>query len=239
MIEFIDWFFDMLIVAVRDHAYLIAFVFPIIENMFILGSFVPGDLLVAAAAFTAVTTPDGPSVLVVWLLAFAGTLIGANISYVIGVRGGRPMFEAIASRWGRIEETYEAAETFFERHGNKSVFFARYIAVFKNITPTLAGAGRMRFVVFEAWTVLGAATYVSLMVGIGALLGEYYEVGVRIVTAFSWFGLLLVVAVIAFLLWGKRRYTRRKLAELGAERELEMIAESLELDGEDDADAPQ
>lgn len=234
MTEFIDWCFDLLLWAVRDHAYLIAFVFPILENTFVVGSFVPGDLLVAAAAFTATAQPDGPEAWAVWLCAFAGTLIGANISYVIGVRGGRAIFDRLGSRWSRLDETYAAAEHFFERHGNKSVFFARYIAVFKNITPTLAGTGRMPLAVFEAWTIAGAATYVSLMVGIGVLLGEYYDVGVRVVTAFSWFGLLVVVAAVALLLWGRRRITRRKVAELSAEHELEEIAESLELDGDAD-----
>lgn len=236
MIEYINWVFDLLLWAVHDHAYLVSFVFPIIENTFILGSFVPGDLLVAAAAFTATTNPEGLSIWGVWACAFAGTLIGANISFLIGVRGGRQMLERVAARYGRLEDTYAAAEAYFDRHGNKSVFFARYIAVFKNITPTLAGASKMKLWVFEAWTLAGAATYVSVMVLIGRLLGENYQAGVRIVTAFGWVSLLIVVLVIAFLIYGKRRFTRRKIAELGTEHELEHIAESMELDAEDDVD---
>lgn len=236
MTELIDRAFDLLLWVVHDHAYLVSFVFPIIENTFILGSFVPGDLLVAAAAFTATTDPEGLSIWGVWLCAFAGTLIGANISFLIGVRGGRQMLERVASKYGRLEDTYAAAETYFARHGNKSVFFARYIAVFKNITPTLAGASKMNFFVFEGWTVIGAATYVSLMVLIGRFLGENYQVGVRLVTAFGWASLLLVVLFVAFVIYGKRRFTKRRLAELGTEHELEHIAESLELDAEDDVD---
>ena len=87
--------------ALGTWGYLIVFVATILENVFIEGSFTPGDVITAAAAFTA-TTPAGQH-LSPWLLfavATAGTFIGSNISYWVGRVGGRGLIERTGPRFG-------------------------------------------------------------------------------------------------------------------------------------------
>lgn len=213
--EWLRSLFDQLLALLSQHGYLITYLATTLENLFIIGSFTPGETIVAVAAFTA-GTRGGISVTGVWIASFLGTCTGTGLSFTLGVRGGRAFLERVERRFQRLDGTIDAAEEYFERHGTRSVFLARFVAVFKNVTPVLAGASRMPLPVFCGYTVLGAITYTSIMVAVGWFLGDNFETGLRILGALGWVGFIVVVGGLAVAWWGKRRYTRRRLAALEA-----------------------
>ena len=200
--------------ALAAFGYRIVFAATVLENLFIVGSFTPGDVITAGAAVVA-STPEGAR-LSPWLLiavATVGSIIGANISYYIGYRGGRDLIERAGPRFGIDKSAIEATEEYFYRHGSETILLARFVAVIKNIAPAIAGASRMSLFWFELYTTISAIAYSSILVGVGWFLGANFRVGLKYFGALSWVGFAIVVVVAVVLWMGKRRHDRRLVAE--------------------------
>ena len=223
--------------ALSAHGYTIVFLATILENIFVVGSFTPGDVITASAAFTA-TTVEG-SALSPWLLlvaATAGTFVGTNISYFIGLRGGRALIERVGPRFGINLEAIEAGEEYFERHGSATIVFARFVAVLKNLAPTLAGASRMNLFWFEVYTLVGSLGYAAILVGVGWFLGANFQAGLKYFGAFSWLMFVAIVVVGVGLFEAKRRHDKRLLTENAAEFEVDHPDEAARMAEEIDDD---
>lgn len=213
MSEFLQHLLEWALAGLAVYGYPIVFVATTLENVFVLGSFLPGDLITAAAAVAAATESDAHlSLWALLVVATAGSLLGANVSYVIGLRGGRELIERVGPRFGIDTKAIEAAEEYFAAHGAETVFLARYVAFIKNIVPALAGASRMSLFWFELYSILSALVYASVLVGVGWFLGENFRVGLKFFGAFSWLALVLVVGAGATLWYGKRRRDKRIVA---------------------------
>jgi membrane-associated protein len=225
----VDWSLS----AIGVHGYLIVFFATLLENVFLLGSVMPGDILTAGAAFAA-TTPQGAH-LSIWALlgvATLGSMVGMNISYFIGVRGGREFITRISPRFRISIEDIEAAEEFFERNGALTIVLARFVAVLKNMSPAIAGASKMRLWVFEFFALLASAGYAGILLAVGWFLGANFRAGLQYFGAFSWVAFLAVVALVAFAWRSKLRHDAKLIAERAAEFE----AEHGRLEPEDSAD---
>jgi len=233
--SFLEWVLSLL----GTWGYLIVFLACVLENLFIIGSFTPGDVITAAAAFTA-TTPQGQSLSpwVLFGLATLGTFIGTNVSYWVGRRGGRDLLARMGPRFGVGLETIEAGEEYFHRRGSQTIVFARFVAVMKNLAPAIAGASRMNLFWYEVYSFVGAVLYAGLLVGIGWFLGSNFQSGLRYLGAFSWV-VLAGVAVAGIGAWiANQRRVRRKIAEGAAEYEEEFGPLTVDDDAENaDGDA--
>jgi membrane-associated protein len=196
--------------ALDQHGYAIVFVATVLENLFIVGSFTPGDVITTAAAFTA-STSAGQSTSVWGLFAAAvfGTWVGSNISYLIGARGGIALIERVGPRFGISPEAIEAGDEYFDRRGPATIIFARFVAVMKNLAPTIAGASRLKLWVFEVYSLIGAVLYAGILVALGWFLGANYSQGLKYFGAFSWLMFVIVVVAIIVIWQGKRRRDKR------------------------------
>jgi len=191
-----------LIALLSEWGYLIVLLGTTLENIFVVGSVTPGELLVIASS--AVASRGELVVAGVWMASVVGTVIGSNVGYWVGRRQG-PDFLDRVSRAMRIKAVpIDDAEEYFLRHGAKTVLFARFATGFKNVVPLIAGVGRMSAWWFEAYTVLGAVVYTSLMVVIGWYLGANLDKAVRVASSIGWFGALLFAAFVALLYFGRR-----------------------------------
>ena len=111
----------------------------------------PGETVLVTAAVYAGTG----HIAIAWVIvaAAAGAIIGDNLGYTAGRYGGRPLVE----RYGRYvhlrPEALGRAEQFFNRYGDRTVFFGRFVAVLRAWVAFLAGTNRMpwtRFLLFNA-----------------------------------------------------------------------------------------
>lgn len=211
----VDWFLNLL----DAWGYLIVLGFTILENLFIIGSFTPGETFVIAAAF--VSNSGSLSLPLVWVSSFIGTMIGSNATYLLGRRAGLPRVHRLverlaATRIGRLLKIDPAVLNEVEEHfatdGSKAVFFSRFAVGAKNFVPAVAGAVRMPVFWFEFHTIFSAIVYGSLMCFIGWLLGENIELALRVAGSIGWVGLFVMLAVGTFLVVGRRRYKARKAA---------------------------
>jgi membrane-associated protein len=234
MFPFLQSLLNWAISALDQYGYAIVFAATILENLFIVGSFTPGDVITAAAAFSA-TTAAGHSTSIWGLFAAAvlGTWVGSNISYLVGARGGRSLIENLGPRFGISIEAIEAGEQYFERQGPVTIVFARFVAVMKNLAPTLAGASRMKLWVFELYSFVGALMYAGILIAVGWFLGANFQQGLKYYGAFSWLMFVILIVIVTVAVQGKRRRDRLVVAREAASYE----AEHGRLCSEDDADS--
>ena len=130
----------------------------------------PGETaLVTAAAFAATGRLN---IVLVVAVAAAGAIVGDNAGYWIGRKGGL----ALVSRYGRhvglTEAKLNRARAFFDRHGAKTVFIGRFIALLRSWAAALAGIGRMPYGVFTLYNALGGIVWASLFGALGYAFGR-------------------------------------------------------------------
>jgi membrane protein DedA with SNARE-associated domain/membrane-associated phospholipid phosphatase len=101
-----------------------------------------------------------------------GAVIGDQIGYWVGREGGR----RFVLRWGRYvfisPERLARAEAFFERHGGKAVFLARFFSGLRVFGALVAGISRMRWGTFILYNALGGAVWVTAVILLGYFLGS-------------------------------------------------------------------
>jgi membrane protein DedA with SNARE-associated domain len=136
-------------------------------------------------------------------LAAAAAIIGDNIGYLIGRRGGRWLLE----RPGRFQrqrlEVQPSGEPFFEQHGPKAVFFGRFLLGLRVWASWLAGATRMPWRSFVFWNACGGISWATAIGLIAYFVG--HSAG-NAVEAFGVYGLVAaVLAAVAFWIAHRRR----------------------------------
>lgn len=138
-------------------------------------------------------------------VAAAAAIVGDNIGYYIGRRGGRWLLERPGPFHEHRLRVLETGEPFFERHGPKAVFFGRFILGLRTWASWLAGANHMRWRTFVLWNALGGICWAT---GVGLLAYFVGRSADNLVTTFGIFGLVaLAIAAVVGFLW-HRRHTR-------------------------------
>ena len=213
---------DWALSALAVYGIPIVFAAALLENLFLVGSVVPGDIITAAAAFAA--TPEAGGHLSIWKLlaaAIVGSMVGMNLSYTIGRLGGQGLIERWGPRFGISIETIEGAEEYFHNNGALTILLAKFVAVLKNVAPALAGALKMPGLTFEFFALLASVGYGAALVAVGWFLGANFKAGLKYFGAFSWLLFVGIVVIVAVLIAGKRRHDKRVLLANAAEFERE------------------
>ncbi len=170
---------------------------------------VPGETaLITGAVFASQGTLDIPLVIAI---AAAAAIIGDNIGYLIGQRGGRYLLQRPGPFHSHRLQVLSVGEPFFERHGPKAVFFGRFVLGLRTWASWLAGATRMRWRSFALWNALGGISWAAAVGLIAYFLGRSAE---HAITTFGIYGLVAVLVAIGsiFLLHRLHRRSQRRQA---------------------------
>jgi membrane protein DedA with SNARE-associated domain len=146
----------------------------LLENVF---PPIPSELVIPLAGFLAA---QGAMALVpAFLAATAGATAGALFWYYAGHLIGRDRLRTFAARRGRwigfTTEDLDAAERWFDRHGDKVVLFGRMVPGIRTFVSIPAGLAGMPLPRFLGLTVAGSAVWTALLLGAGYLLDAQYE----------------------------------------------------------------
>lgn len=156
---------------VRDYGvwvYAILFAIVFGETGLVVMFFLPGDsLLFIAGAFCATGHMN------VWLLMallIAAAILGNTCNYLIGEAIGHKVFTH-NYRWIN-KDALNRTHAFFEKHGGKTIILSRFIPVVRTFAPFVAGVSDMTFAKFQYYNIIGAVTWVVLLVGGGYAFGN-------------------------------------------------------------------
>jgi undecaprenyl-diphosphatase len=200
------------VALVASYGYLFLFVASLAENIFLVGFVIPGDLVVVLGGGLAQRA--GLSPVTASLAVVAGVLLGSNLSFWIGRRGGTALIERWGERFGVGEKRVRLAEVYFAAHGAKTVFVGSFISGLKNLVPAVAGASRMGFVRFAAYSAIGSTCRAVALVAIGYLCGANLERAIHVAGSVN--GWVLALVGVA-LVWAATHHYVKKRRRLARE----------------------
>lgn len=158
------------------------------ETGLLFGFILPGDSLLFTVG--AVAGAGGINVyLIMFLLVFA-VLLGDNLGYYLGRRTGPVIFsrpDSLLFKKNHVVKTQE----FFDRHGAKTIMFARFLPVIRSFAPFMAGVGGMKYRSFLAYSFVGGLFWVITLTLAGYFFGniqivkDNFEKVILIVVALS------------------------------------------------------
>jgi membrane protein DedA with SNARE-associated domain len=134
----------------------------------------PGETMLLLAAFTAGADPHS-RLLIPFVIACAalGAIAGDNIGYYVGRTGGRAFVLRFDKYLFLKPEHLDRAEKFFAKHGDKTVFFGRFIAVLRAWVAFLAGVNKMRWRNFLIYNAAGGILWATLYATLGYFAGRF------------------------------------------------------------------
>ncbi|CAN5821307.1 hypothetical protein BH11GEM1_BH11GEM1_02880 [soil metagenome] len=130
----------------------------------------PGETaVVTAAAFAA---RGSLSVVGVFLATTVGVVLGGSGGYWVGRLGGRGLLVRHGHLIRLDAERFARTESYFRRHGAKTVFVARFIALLRIFGSLMAGVAHMPFVTFSAVNLAGGAVWAATFSAVGYFFGK-------------------------------------------------------------------
>ncbi|HEY3790091.1 MAG TPA: VTT domain-containing protein [Urbifossiella sp.] len=137
------------------------------ETGLLFGFFLPGDSLLVTAGVVAYLV-DWPVHFLIPTLCLAA-ILGDSSGYFIGKVAGPRLFRKEKSFFFR-KDYLLAAQEFYIRHGGKTIVLAKFVPIIRTFAPVVAGAGKMTYRRFLAFSMVGAMSWISSMVLLGFTL---------------------------------------------------------------------
>ncbi len=157
-------------VSMGSGVYLLLFLIIFTETGLIVLPFLPGDSLLFALGALAATENSNLKisllVMILPLAALGGDFLNYNIGKFLGKR-------VLDSDKGIVNRKHLGkTQAFYDRHGGKTVFLARFIPIVRTYAPFVAGVGQMRFSKFLSYSVVGAYTWIISFLCLGYFFGN-------------------------------------------------------------------
>jgi membrane protein DedA with SNARE-associated domain len=186
---------------VRDYGLLIVFLAVGLETS---GLPLPGETALVAAAVLA--SQGHFSVISVIVVGATAAILGDNLGYWLGRWLGRGFLQRYDVVRRFSDRVLPPTERFFQRHGGKAIFFARWFSGFRIAGAWVAGFAHMSWWRFFFWNAAGGIAWATTVVLIG------YYAGAAAADAFARYGLfgaigivaVVVIALVGFHLWRRR-----------------------------------
>lgn len=207
-----EYFGFDLIEAIKTVGYAGLFAIVFAETGLFLGFFLPGDSLIFVAGFLASQGFFGPVLLSAIL--FVAAVTGNMAGYEFGRRVGPKLFSREDSLLFRKDHVTKTKK-FYDKYGGKTVMIARFVPVVRTFAPILAGVAEMKYMVFLAYNIAGAAIWAVGLTVLG------YFLGTRVPDIDKYLlPIVLVIIVVSVLpgvihLWRDRQEMKREQSEKG------------------------
>jgi membrane-associated protein len=180
-----------------------------------MGLPLPGETALIAAAILA--SRGKLDIVPVIALAACAAIVGDNIGYLIGRRGGRRLLLRVPRLRPHAERALAVGEPFFARHGPKAVFLGRWFAGLRIAAAWMAGINQMRWPSFLFWNATGG---IAWAVSVGVLAYALGHSAERLLKTAGAVGAgTIVVGGIGGLLWLRMRRARRAAGSLSGQAE--------------------
>ena len=151
--------------------YLVLFLIVFCETGLVVTPFLPGDSLLFAVGALCSIEGSPLSLPLLACLLITAAVLGDAVNYAIGNYLGPMVFSSDHARFlnrRHLQRTHE----FYERHGGKTIFLARFVPIIRTFAPFVAGIGSMSYRYFAAYNVSGAFTWVLSFLLAGYWFGQ-------------------------------------------------------------------
>ncbi len=138
------------------------------ETGLLVGFFLPGDSLLFLVG--TVAGAGNLDIVAVNIALMAAAILGDTFGFALGWRTGQRIFKRPNSRLFRREHL-ERTHAFYEKHGGKTIIYARFVPIIRTFAPFVAGVGRMDYMRFLSFNIFGGIGWVFAMTMLGYLLG--------------------------------------------------------------------
>lgn len=150
--------------------YFILFFISFLDTLIIIGAFFPASFFVITAGFFLFSS--NLNLFLAILVVLVGGVIGDLLSYYLGIQG-QGLFDN-RPRLKKILYLHKGQE-FFEKYGNKSIIFGRFLGVMKSVIPFIAGLSKMDLKKFIFLNIFSGVLWTIVHLGIGYILGKVFS----------------------------------------------------------------
>ncbi len=174
LIDFIlhlDSHLNDLVISFGPWMYAILFLIVFCETGLVFTPFLPGDSLLFAVGALAAIEGSPLTLPGLALTFFFAALCGDLTNYTVGKHLGPKLFNSSTSKL--LNRRYlDKTQGFYEKHGGKTIIMARFIPIVRTFAPFVAGIGRMAFLRYFTFCVVGAVLWIIPLLSAGYFLGN-------------------------------------------------------------------
>ena len=202
---------DWILGFISDFGYLGVFLLIMIENIF---PPIPSEVILTFSGFATTTTELTKFGVIV--ASTAGSVAGAFILYWIGTFLDTERLEIIIKKYGKLlqlkMDDIHKTVNWFNKYGIWTVLFCRVIPLLRSLISLPAGMAKMNFPLFAFFTTIGTLTWNTILVNVGASVGENWESIVNRMDSFSnaVYALIVITGLVVFVLYMRFRNKRKK-----------------------------
>ena len=139
------------------------------ETGLLVGFVLPGDSLLFTIGVVA--GAGELNLVVIMLLLICASMLGDWSGYLLGRRAGPAIFNRPDSRFFKREHL-QRTKAFYEKHGGKTIIYAKFVPIIRTFAPFVAGVANMPYLRFLSFDIFGGVGWVFSMTILGYLLGE-------------------------------------------------------------------
>lgn len=187
--------------------YVVLFAVVFCETGLVVTPFLPGDSLLFAAGALASRAGSPINLWVLIPVIFAAAVIGDSVNYEIGKWLGPKVFTRKDS-WLLNQNHLHKAHTFYEKYGGKTIILARFIPIIRTFAPFVAGIGKMTYLHFISYNIIGAAAWVLLFV-----FGGYWFADLPLVQNHFHYVIVAIIVIsvlpAVYEVWAERRKSKK------------------------------
>lgn len=187
--------------------YVTVFVAMIMESMVLP---VPSEAVMPFAGFLVEAGKFSFSLVV--LISTLGSITGSLISYAIGYFGEVEFLKKHGKFFLLDMDELKAAERFFGKYGDITIFVSRFIPVVRHLISLPAGFARMNITKFIVFTALGAGIWNAFLAYVGFSLKSNWEVVMRYSRIVDAVVMILLLCLLAYYL--NKHLRKRKTAQI-------------------------
>jgi membrane-associated protein len=188
------------------------------ETGLLVGFFLPGDALLFSAGVV-VASPQNTDypLWFVLLLVTAAAVIGDQVGYMIGRRGGAAMFNRKKESFFFRREYVTMTKTYFDKYGGLTLIVGRFLPIVRTFAPVLAGVAHLRYPKFLMYNVVGGVLWVCTLIPLGYVLGVAFAPVIEKYHTYIMVGFVVLAMTPVVLMitreMRKRRQRQRLIAE--------------------------
>ena len=186
---------NFIIEIMNDFGYIGICLLIMIENLF---PPIPSEVILTFGGF--MTIDSNLTIFGVIIASTIGSMAGAFALYYIGkILNKERLIKIVTSKYGKLlrikPKDIESADSWFDKKGNITVLFCRFIPVVRSLISIPAGMSEMPIIKFSIYTLVGSTIWNTVLVCVGAFAGNYKDKIISIIDSASHIVLILIIVI--------------------------------------------